>query len=180
MKDGGQVKLQATGNVLLAAEPGVAQDKGGAEAGPDRAPEYAPEQGVFGLLAGPVQIPGGRTALVLERFVLGLIDAALFPHDDLGLQRQESFFGGQAQVQDLVSLARPALGVVEIATGAFDLAPGASLGGVVDDEGALGARPQVVALIDTAGQFGGQPPPIDVLAAEEIVEHADLAGQNLA
>ena len=83
-------------------------------------------------------------------------------------------------MQDLVAFARPALGVVEIATGALDLAPGTGLAGVIDDEGALGARPQVVAAIDAAGQFGGQPPPVDVLAAQEIVEHADLAGQDLA
>ena len=30
------------------------------------------------------------------------------------------------------------------------------------------------------GQFAGQAPPIDVLTAQEIVEHADVAGQNLA
>ena len=30
MEEGGQVKVQAAGNVFLAAEPGVAQDKGGA------------------------------------------------------------------------------------------------------------------------------------------------------
>ncbi len=83
-------------------------------------------------------------------------------------------------MRHLVSLARAALGVVEIATAAFDLASGASLGGVIDDEGALGARPQVVALIDSTGQFAGQAPPVDVLAAQEIVEHADLAGQDLA
>jgi len=51
----------------------------------------------------------------------------------------------------LVSLARAALGVVEIATGAFDLAAGTCLAGVVDDEGALGARPQIVGLIDSPG-----------------------------
>jgi len=49
-------------------------------------------------------------------------------------------------MQDLVSLTRPALGVVEITTGAFDLASGPSLAGVVGDKGALGARSQVVVL----------------------------------
>ena len=70
--------------------------------------------------------------------------------------------------------------MVEIATGAFDLASGASLAGVIDDEGALGARPQFIGLIDSAGQFAGQAPPIDVFPAQEIVKHAHLAGQNLA
>jgi hypothetical protein len=139
LKDGGQLVLQATGDVLFAPEPGVGQDIGGAEARPERAPEHVPEQAVFGLLAGPAHIPGGRTALVLEGFVLGLVDAALLPHDDLGLQRQEALSGGQAQVQHLVSFPRPALGMVEIATGAFDLASGARLAGVVDDEGATGS-----------------------------------------
>jgi len=83
-------------------------------------------------------------------------------------------------VQHLVSLADAALGVVEVATGALDLAAGAGLAGVVDDEGALGPRPQVVGLADAAGQLAGQAPPINILPAQEIVEHADLTGQNLA
>jgi hypothetical protein len=60
--------------------------------------------------------------LVLEGFVFGLVDGALLAHDELGLQRQEALFGGQAQLQDLMALAMTALGVVEVATGAFDLA----------------------------------------------------------
>ena len=83
-------------------------------------------------------------------------------------------------MQDLVAVACAALGVVEIATGALDLAPGARLAGVIDDKGALGARPQIIAAIDAAGQFGEDPAPVDVLAAQEIVEHTDLAGQELA
>ena len=67
-----------------------------------------------------------------------------------------------------------------ITTVAGDGISGYSGDGVVDDEGTLGPRPQVVGLIDSAGQFAGQAPPIDVLTAQEIVEHADLAGQNLA
>jgi len=59
----------------------------------------------------------------------------------------------------------------------LDLAPGARLAGVIDDKGALGARPQVVGLMDAAGQFGGHRPPVDVLAAQEIAEHADLAAR---
>jgi hypothetical protein len=79
-----------------------------------------------------------------------------------------------------MSLAVTALGVIKVATGAFDLAPRPSLAGVIDHKGALGARPQVISAIDLAGQFGGQTPPIDVFAAQEIIEHAHLAGQELA
>ena len=79
-----------------------------------------------------------------------------------------------------MSLALAALGVVEIATGAFDLAPGPSLAGIIDHEGALRAHPQVITVKDPPSQFAGEPAPIDVLAAQEIVEHTDLAGQNLA
>jgi len=180
LKAGGQLVVQAAGDVFLAPEPSVGQDKRGAKARPECALKHVPEEGVFGLLAGAAQIPGGRTALVLEGFVHGLDDAALLPQDELGFQGQEPFFGGQAQVQHLVSLAEAALGVVEVATGALDLAAGAGLAGVVDDEGALGPRPQVVGLADAAGQLAGQAPPINILPAQEIVEHADLAGQNLA
>jgi len=79
-----------------------------------------------------------------------------------------------------MALAVAALGVVEIATGPFDLAPGARLAGIVDDEGALGAGPQLIGLQDPPGQFAGEPPPVDVLAAQEIVEHAHVACQDLA
>jgi len=84
----------------------------------------------------------------VEGFILGLVDGSLLAGDDLGLQRQESLSAGQAQLQDLMSLTVAALGVVEIATGAFDLASGPSLAGVIDDEGALGARPPVIGVID--------------------------------
>ena len=70
--------------------------------------------------------------------------------------------------------------MVEIATGAFDLAARPSLAGIIDDEGALGARPQFIGVIDPPGQFAGQAPPMDVFAAQEIIEHAHLAGQDLA
>jgi hypothetical protein len=83
-------------------------------------------------------------------------------------------------MQDLMSLALTALGMVVIATGAFDLAARPSLAGIIDDEGALGARPQVIGVIHLPSQFRGQTPPIDVFAAQEIIEHADLAGQDLA
>ena len=79
-----------------------------------------------------------------------------------------------------MALAVTALGVVKIATGAFDLSPGPRLAGVIDDEGALRARPQVIGAIDPARQLSGEPPPIDVFAAQEIIEHADLALQDLA
>ena len=70
--------------------------------------------------------------------------------------------------------------MVEITTGAFDLTPGPSLTGVIDHERALGARPQIITVIDPLSQLAGHPPPIDVLATQEIVEHTDLANQNLA
>ena len=57
---------------------------------------------------------------------------------------------------------------------------GAGRAGVIDHEGALGARPQVVVLIDPSGQFGGQGAPIDVLTTQQIVEDTDLAGKELA
>ena len=84
----------------------------------------------------------------MEGFILGLVDGSLLAGDDLRFQRQESLLCGEAQWQDLMALAVAALGVVEIATGAFDLASGPSLAGVIDDEGALGARPPVIGVID--------------------------------
>src|SRR5208282_367946 len=73
LKDGGQVVSQARGDVLFAAEPSVGQDKGGAKARSKGAPEPVPEQLVLGWLARPAHVPGGRAALVLEGFVLGLV-----------------------------------------------------------------------------------------------------------
>ncbi|NMD20119.1 MAG: hypothetical protein GYA76_07595, partial [Verrucomicrobia bacterium] len=59
-------------------KPGVGQDQGGVEPGPQCALEHLPEQAVFGVLARPAQVAGRGAALVLEGFVLGLFDAALF------------------------------------------------------------------------------------------------------
>ena len=71
--------------------------------------------------------------------------------------------------------ARPALRVVEIATGALNLAARSGLAGVVDDESALVARSDIILGKDPSGQFTGQAAPIDVLPAQKIVEHAHLA-----
>ena len=79
-----------------------------------------------------------------------------------------------------MSLALAAFGVIEVTTGAFDLAPGPSLAGIIDHEGALRAPLQVITVIDPPSQFAGEPAPIEVLAAQEIVEHTDVTGQNLA
>ena len=134
---------------------------------------------MFALLTGSAHIASGGTALAAERFVLGLVDGTLLSRDDLGFKWQ-SLFRRQAQLQDLMSLALAALGVIEVTTGAFDLAPGPSLAGIFNHEGALRAHPRVITVMDPPSQFAGEPAPIDVLAAQEIVEHTDLAGQNLA
>ena len=135
---------------------------------------------MFALLPRSTPIAGRRAALVPKRFVLGFVDGRLLARHELGLQGQKAFFGRQAQLQDLMAFAMAALGVVEIAAGPLDLAPGARLAGVIDDEGTLGAGPQLVGLLDAPGQGAGQAPPVDVLAAQEVVEHAHLAGQKLA
>src|SRR5271165_6536339 len=92
----------------------------------------------------------------LEGLILGLVDGTLLARDDLGIQRQEALLASQAQLENLVALAVATFGMVEIATGAFDLASGPSLTGIINNEGALRSAPQVISAIDPPSQFTGQ------------------------
>jgi len=78
-----------------------------------------------------------------------------------------------------MSFAHPTLCRVEIATGALNLAPRSGLAGVIDDKGALASRTHLILVEDPPSQLAGQSPPMDVLAAQEIIKHAHLARQNL-
>jgi len=55
--------------------------------------------------------------------------------------------------------AHPALRVVEIAAGAFDLAARALLGRVIDDKRPLIERADLILLKDPPSQFAGEPTP---------------------
>lgn len=78
-----------------------------------------------------------------------------------------------------MALNRLALGMIEVATGPFDLSTGPSLGGIIDHKGSLPTRADLMLLENPTRQLAAEAAPTDVLASQEIVEDAGLALQDL-
>jgi hypothetical protein len=153
LKDGGELIVQTAGHVLFAAKPCVRQSIPGFEARPQSTWDHVPYQLMFGLLLGSAHIPSRRTALVPKGFVLGFVDGALLPHDQLGLNRQKALGARQPQLQHLMPDPVPTLGMVKITTGAFDLAPGAGFAAVIHHESGVGAATHLIGLINPPAQL---------------------------